>query len=169
MGNNIYGNTIENCERAAFSVMSAGQGAICENAISGVNAVVRGSFPDDEPPFSSEDAEDVCPSYPGNIDVTSGAKGNDGAGGEVFSDSDDEIVWTDDDSVSKDSSGDILMPNDDKDDDDQDGGDILMPDNDEDDDDQDMLEYESLGCFAVTGSLRVMAAVLNDGDLSTEV
>lgn len=39
-GNHIYGNTIKNCDRGAFNVMSPKQGTVCENKISGVDLIV---------------------------------------------------------------------------------------------------------------------------------
>ena len=40
-GNNIYGNEIKNCDKAAFNVMAPNQGTVCENEIkSGVKWVV---------------------------------------------------------------------------------------------------------------------------------
>lgn len=39
-GNHIYGNTIKNADRGAFNVMSASQGTVCENKITGVGMIV---------------------------------------------------------------------------------------------------------------------------------
>ena len=52
-GNNIYGNDIKNCDKAAFNVMAPDQGTVCENEIqSGVKWVVSASPSEAKEPHS---------------------------------------------------------------------------------------------------------------------
>ncbi|CAM9476129.1 unnamed protein product, partial [Hapterophycus canaliculatus] len=72
-GNHIYGNNIKNCGNGAFSVMSAKQGTVCENQISGVDAISYGSHDQDQDQFSEAIATGDCSSYPGDIGTGSSA------------------------------------------------------------------------------------------------
>eukprot|EP00903_Cladosiphon_okamuranus_P012820 g11980.t1 len=67
-GNHVYGNTIRDCEYAAFKVMAPNQGTVCENDISGVDYVSGGSDDQDQEQFTEEAATGSCSSYyPGDI------------------------------------------------------------------------------------------------------
>lgn len=70
-GNHIYGNTIKNTGNAAFSVMSPNQGTVCENQISGVDAISAGSDDQDQEQFTEAIATGDCASYPGDLDNAS--------------------------------------------------------------------------------------------------
>ena len=59
-GNHIYGNVIKNCERGAFSVNAPKQGTVCENKISGVDAMSYGSDDQDQEQFTEEVATGDC-------------------------------------------------------------------------------------------------------------
>ncbi|CAB1117755.1 unnamed protein product [Ectocarpus sp. CCAP 1310/34] len=72
-GNNMYGNGIQNCGNGAFSVMSPNQGVVCENVISGVDAISYGSDDQDQAQFTEAVATGDCSSYPGDIDGVSSA------------------------------------------------------------------------------------------------
>lgn len=67
-GNNMYGNSIQNCGNGAFSVMSPNQGTVCENDISGVDAISFGSDDQDQDQFTEAVATGDCSSYPGDIE-----------------------------------------------------------------------------------------------------
>lgn len=66
-GNHIYGNSIKNAGNGAFSVMSPNQGTVCENKISGVDAISYGSDDQTQDQFLEENATGDCSSYPGDI------------------------------------------------------------------------------------------------------
>eukprot|EP00752_Nemacystus_decipiens_P002937 g2732.t1 len=70
-GNNIYGNVIKNTGNGAFSVMSPNQGTVCENQISGVDAISFGSDDQDQEQFSEGVATGDCSDYPGDMDNAS--------------------------------------------------------------------------------------------------
>lgn len=66
-GNHIYGNSIKNAGNGAFSVMSPKQGAVCENLISGVDAISVGSDDQTQDQFQEANATGDCATYPGDI------------------------------------------------------------------------------------------------------
>ena len=66
-GNHIYGNSIKNADNGAFSVMSPKQGTVCENKISGVDAISVGSDDQTQDQFTEANATGDCSSYPGDV------------------------------------------------------------------------------------------------------
>lgn len=66
-GNHIYGNSIKNAGAGAFSVQAPKQGAVCENTITGVDAISIGSDDQTQEQFLEVNATGDCSSYPGDI------------------------------------------------------------------------------------------------------
>ncbi|CAM9572458.1 unnamed protein product [Ectocarpus fasciculatus] len=95
-GNNMYGNSIQNCGNGAFSVMSPNQGTVCENEISGVDAISYGSDDQDQEQFTEAIATGECSSYPGDLDGISSTPVADSDDGGDGDDDDDPLQDTDD-------------------------------------------------------------------------